>query len=146
VSQPEIVETWSTVELPILRAIVHAQQTSAGRIWEVAANALPELDKGRFATALFWLYDGGYITADVAKDRWSITVTGAKPKGLRVVGAWPNPESEFARLIALLGERISSAEGVERTKLERVRDSLVDMGESAGAGLITAYLRHYLGI
>jgi hypothetical protein len=56
VSEPEIVETWSTVEYPILRAIVRAQQTGEGRIWAAPGQALPELDNQRLKTALFWPY------------------------------------------------------------------------------------------
>jgi hypothetical protein len=112
--------------------------------WEAAASALPELDRGRFQTALFWLYDGGYITATVAPQRWSIEVTGAKPKGLRAVGAWPNVESELARLTALLDAQIEAADGETKTKLERFRDALLGMGQNVATGLLKAYLERYL--
>lgn len=90
-----------------------------GRIWEAAQLALPELDRQRVQMALFWLYDGGYITASTASNRWSIEPTGAKPKGLRAVGAWPSAESELARLTALLDEQIASAEGAAQRATRR---------------------------
>jgi hypothetical protein len=41
--EPEISETWTTVELPMLRAIVHAQQQSKIP-WVAAVEAVPDID------------------------------------------------------------------------------------------------------
>lgn len=144
-SEPEIRETWSTVELPILRAIVSAQQTQQ-TVWNAAIEAVPELDEHLRRTVFFWLHDGGYITAKVTPDRWNIEVTGATPKTLRLTGAWPTAESELARLIALLNEKIASTDGAEKTKLERLREALVGMGQGTATSLFSAYLSRYLGI
>ena len=79
-SEPEIVETWSTVEYPILRAIVLAEQRRTQHPQQAAAEAVPGLDHGQLVTSLYALYDDKYIAADVYGGRHTITVTGAKPK------------------------------------------------------------------
>jgi hypothetical protein len=145
VSEPEIRETWPTVELPILRAIVRAQQNQE-IVWKAVIDAVPDLDQRLRQTTLFWLHDAEYITATVSVFGDSIQVRGATEKTLRLTGAWPTPESELARLIALLDERIASAEGDEKTKLQRLRDALVGMGQGTAAGVLAGFLRQYLGI
>jgi hypothetical protein len=144
VSEPEIVESWSTVEFPILRAIVYAQQSGSQNPHQAAWEAVPGIDARRLITALFWLYDAGYIRGTGSRDGFTMQVTGAKPKALRITGAWPSPESELARLSALLDEQIAAADGEAKTRLERFRDALAGMGQSVGTSLLTTYLGRYL--
>ena len=134
VSEPEIVETGTTVELPLLRAIVKAQQESQAP-WVAAMKAVPDISPMRRKAALEWLADAGYVTPGGH---------GARSEGLRVVGAWPNVESEFDRLLALLEEQIESATGDDRSRLEAVRDALAGMGKDVATSLLTAFLSRYL--
>ena len=141
-SEPDIVESWSTVEFPILRAIVHAQQSGSQHPHQAAWEAVPGIDARRLNTALRWLYDAGYVTG--TGNEFTMQATGAKSKALRLTGAWPSPESELARLTALLDEQIAQADGGTKTGLMRFRDALAGMGQSVATSLLTTYLGRYL--
>lgn len=102
----EVVPTWQTIDLPILRAIVAAEQNGRN-VNEAARGAVPSLEHGRFKKHIRLLKQDGYLTAEVclnasngivASDR----VLSASPKAYSVTGAWPNAETVLRDLLLAL--------------------------------------------
>jgi hypothetical protein len=60
VSDPEIVETRPSVEYPILRATVLAEQGRTQHPQQAAAEAVPGVDQGQLVTSLYALCDDKY--------------------------------------------------------------------------------------
>lgn len=83
------------------------------------------------------LYESGYITG---------RISGITERGRREVGLWPSPEVGYERLLAKLDELIEASTPEERTKLQRVRDTVVSSGGQLGVTLAGAVLGNVMGV
>ena len=68
-------------------------------------------------------------------------------RGLRSLGEWPSDDS-FEELVRVLGQRIAQEPrgSEQRTKLERLRADLHDVGKSVAGAILAAYLQHMAGL
>ncbi|GAB3135279.1 hypothetical protein GCM10027289_28710 [Tsukamurella serpentis] len=93
-------DTWTTRDLPVLRAVVELYETGAGsqpfRIAEATG-----FDEATVSRALRALYREPYFEEPARDHGGEILFVGA-PTGdaLRVAGQWPTPENQLDRLIA----------------------------------------------
>jgi hypothetical protein len=143
-------ETWERVALPLLRQIADAeQQHLPGLDMDAVARELG-LPAHEVKAELDRLIEAGFVADKVAKHLGG-SVHLASPrlseKGARAVGMWPSNDP-YDALLALLDRRLldDSLGDEERTKLQRVRATLTDVGKSTVAGVLAALVKSGIGL
>jgi hypothetical protein len=110
--------SWHERELPILRAIVEAEESGAD-VGAAARAAAPDLDGQLYMRCLDRLGDAGYLDVDVTKngsDKYvTVVIHGALPPALREVGVWPRAatplEEKRRRRLAFMERLYQRADG-----------------------------------
>jgi hypothetical protein len=143
----EIAETWTTRELPILRAALSrfdtCQQESvalesvrietglpAGQIWagvQALKNADPPFLEFRSNTG--WNVEGGHVSG---------LITGITERTRRKLGSWPSPESMLESLIQALNAAADSAPEEKRSRLRAAAEALSGMAREIAIRAISA--------
>lgn len=135
---------WQTEALPVLRA-AYRQNEDPERLDITSRTIAEELGREpgdeRTLLTLHSLLDASYITgypgisqADFGRQITHVAVT---PEGLKSVAGWPgSPEAAASSFLAMLEEAIGNASPEERGKLERLRDSVLTVGQSTLAGVL----------
>jgi hypothetical protein len=110
-------DTWTTRDLPVLRAVVDIYDRTRDAIDPDDIEAAVGLDKDTVQRALRALNTEPYFLDVTQIHSGEIWAVGA-PTGhaLRVAGAWPSPENLLERLIAALQD---AAKDEMRTPEER---------------------------
>ena len=111
-------DTWSTRDLPVLKAIVEIyDSTGRTNIRPTDITSPTGFDEETVQRAVRALYTEPYLIDGMESSQPGYVFVGIPTTGaLRVVGAWPTPESQLDRLIAAL---TSAAEDEERPEDER---------------------------
>ena len=86
------------------------------------------------------LHAGGYILGKLdggmAEYDTFVAGPGLSDLGARMIGKWP-PNDPYEVLLQLLDERIQGASSCdERSRWERIREGLIDIGKSGAGGLV----------
>ena len=64
-------------------------------------------------------------------------------KGLQIVAGWPSPDSTADAFLAAIAARMDAASPDEQDRLERLRDSALDVGRGVLADLIAGTIRGF---
>lgn len=146
--------TWETVAVPILEAVDRLQREQGGapplRLAEIAEEAGLTIDQVDAEIDL--LVTGGWLGYEVVrmsggKATYRLNHAGVYEKGARIIGRWP-PDDPFDALLEMLDARLAE-EGLDedtRTKLERFRGGLLDVGKNVAGGVLTALVRAGVGL
>lgn len=122
--------TWSERDLPVLEWVASVEEESGHTLYlrEASEKLGLSIDELRFS--LMILADAGYL-ATGSHDASGTIVQDAKlrEKGRREVGQWPR-EAGYAALLAAIDRNAAEAEGAERSRLEKLRELIVDVGPS----------------
>lgn len=144
-------ETWTSVALPLLEQI-GAHEADAVMAGAGALAAELGLDIGLVNVELERLMGDGYIDADQRVEGFgSNKVTLLAPRltgvGARAIGKWPSSDP-YDALLNLLDERILDPHLDEetKTKLARLRSTIVDVGKGATGGVLAALIRGAIGL
>lgn len=131
----EVVTTWQTIDLPILRAIVAAEQNDRREITRAARDATPKLPDHQFKRSIRLLAEDGNIEAEIRTNPMGgiaiADVHRAAPKAYKATGAWPNGDTFLSDLLLAL----KSAEQAEPSTEERskITAALKAIGSFTGA-------------
>jgi hypothetical protein len=128
-------ETWTSRDLPVLKAVVELYEaTSSSRSPVTAVQKATGFDAGKVEQALKVLHTQPYLHGGM-KGRGAgglVYRTAGAPtaEGLRAAGAWPTPESQIERVLAAL---TSAAEDPTRPAEERSKLKQLALGFSGAA-------------
>ncbi len=131
--------TWDRRELPLLRAIANHDEDKSPPTSDALAAELPELSPRAIEVALDALVDDGHLTATPLNHEGrvafiNIRLTG---HGRRAVGQWPSGEA-YDAFIARLDSRLdATSDADERSRLERLRNAVLDVGRDV-LGIVIA--------
>lgn len=144
-----VTPTWHDRERRILEHIVQAWED--GRRAEVDDIALAvDLDHGQAVRVVGALHRDGYVTGvEVgAEDPDLIALIEPTPKARRAVGQWPTLGGElYDGLIAALDERITNeSDERQRTRLQRARSALADVGRDVVASALVEAVKLGTGL
>ena len=131
--------TWETRELPILEAIVAAED-KVPDLWAKDIAASTGLPIGDALIGVRALIEAGYVTGARAYNtglRFDNHAIRPLESGRRATRQWPSDDA-YAELLALLEVRIQAATGDDRGRLERLRDALVGVGRDVVTGVLFA--------
>ena len=140
--------TWETHELPILEAIAERAASIGGPRWEELVE-LVGLPADQVQLALRRLYENDYIdgidVTSMGDAGFELLDIKLLEPALRIVGIWPRePYEEFLRA---LERRIGDETDPERrSRLERLRDALIQMGESVATSVLTEVVKRSVGL
>ncbi len=131
----------------LLEAIADAEdrgvEARADELGEPTGLALDDVQRGLQA-----LYDADYIEGIVATGQdeiFDLLNIRLLERGRRAVGQWP-AEDQYAALMQVLERQIAaSGDPAERTKLERLRDAAIGLGEGMVATILNAWARSLAG-
>lgn len=131
----------------LLEAIADAEdrgvEARADELGEPTGLALDNVQRGLQA-----LYDADYIDGIVAttqQDIFDLLNIRLLDRGRRAVGQWP-AEDQYTALMQVLDRQIaSSGDPAEKTKLERLRDAAIGLGEGMVATILNAWARSLAG-
>jgi hypothetical protein len=142
-------ETWLSIDLPILTAIVELEAAMNPGVFEyvpdrIIEQAGIEIDSDGYIRSLVRLAGGSYL--DVEISRYSgggiaCEVMGALERGRRVTGQWP-PDDAYLSFISLLQERIDAApDEPTRSRLRTALDAFLGVGRDIGVDLAAEWLK-----
>jgi hypothetical protein len=135
---------WTTRVLPVLQAAARAYSRTPSQLGVRTEDVVEELgskiDQDATALALDELVRAGYLEETMGGDQlpgpgWSRLTE----KGLQVTAGWPSASGEIAldRLLKVIEERIEATTGEERSKWERLRDGIADVGRGVLVAVLT---------
>jgi hypothetical protein len=146
-------DTWSTRAIPILELIaeieIDAHQISLGEVADRTGLPVEAVD-----VELDRLIAAGYAHGEIHRtmsggDRrvWTYQGPVLAERGSRAVQQWPS-DDPFDALLMLLDQRIldPALDPETKTRLERLRGTLVDVGKGAAGGVLAALVRAGLGL
>jgi hypothetical protein len=146
--------TWDRLEQPMLERIAQAERddtldTTLG--YGAMAEAFGFTER-EVMLSLFALIDArpAYVNAmsddgGMSGNRF-VQILGLTERGRRAVGQWPSGDP-FTNLLQLLDQRIDDVtDPGERSRLTKVRDSLLGMSRDVATSLFTAWAQQRLGI
>lgn len=95
------------------------------------------------------LYEAGYIAGNpqgMSQRIFDLVEIRLLERGRRVVGQRP-PEDQYDAFVAVLEQQIAEAESdEERTRLERMRDVALGVGQDVVASVLSAWVRQFGGL
>ncbi|MGH8905984.1 MAG: hypothetical protein ACRD0K_05625 [Egibacteraceae bacterium] len=143
--------TWARVALPILEHIATIEDDEshsgilsvediAGVLGQPAQRVQNEVRRLHTSGYLLGKLYGGHDSNDF------LVGPGLSDLGARAVGKWP-PNDPYGLLVHLLEQRISSAPNrEERSRWQRIRDGVVDIGTSGAGGLVVELTKAMTGL
>lgn len=142
-------DTWSTIDLPVLRAAVKYLEDHDYQMRPQAFDLAPELglEPMQVGKALMRL-DGAFIEGEPAFE--GLTGYGVKkiyPEARRAVGQWPTPESLAMQLLASLASAAESEPDPERrSKLKQTAMFLGSGGKDLLINLLASVIAKGAGM
>jgi hypothetical protein len=143
------VYTWDARELPILRHIHGLEESLARPIMFADLASSSELDADTLQRGLKALHEGGYVTGIRMSGHSEYRIYYLQNIGLttaarRAVGQWPSDSLE--RLVEVLNQRLNATDDPdEKSRLERLRDAIVDAGSAITVDVLKAWAIHLAG-
>jgi hypothetical protein len=144
-------ETWLSRALPILEYISTKSESELISIGEIAdetgvaaSDAVSEVER---------LIGARYISGKVVKMMtggdvrpWFIEGAGIAERGARAIGMWPSDDI-FGDFLKYLDSSIeASTDEMEKTRLQKLRTALFEIGSSVGTSLLSAWLQSVAGL
>jgi len=136
---------WDSRVLPVLEAVARAYSRAPSDLGVSLEGVAEELgyktDTYNLSLVLDELVRAGYLEETMGVEQlpgpaWC----RLREKGLQVTAGWPSASGEtaFERLLAIVDERIRSADSdEERSKWERLRDGVAGVGRDVLVGVLT---------
>ncbi len=144
-----VVDTWTERELPILQEVVEGEGKGDLNVGALAERL--SLERHQVILGVRALYEARYVEAypvEVAEELLPTDYMDIRPleRGRRAVGQWPS-EDPFDDFVAVV-ERMIEREPDEgrRSRLERLREALLSLGQGVGGGLLLEFLKGRLGL
>jgi DNA-binding PadR family transcriptional regulator len=145
---------WEKDVEPVLRTTYELLSSAEeGYISGLSVNAALGRDPNdeRIGDVLEQLHKAGYIEGKFVMNTSVPIFIRPTEKGLQQTQGWPEPGGAAADarlLLKLLDERIGDADTPEeeRTRLQKLRASAGEVGESVLGQVMAAYLKHYIGV
>lgn len=139
--------TWQDRERRILEHVLQAWEDGEYAQIDDIAQAV-ELDHDKAMRVVEVLRDEGYVTAAGVLNDPHLVDIEPTAKARRAVGQWPTPADElYDRLIAVLDERIANEpDERERTRLQRARNALADVGRNVIASALVEAMKYGAGL
>jgi hypothetical protein len=143
-------DTWNPVALPILNAIAQIEHEDVDIISVSALAERANVDPGDAEAELELLMDGGFVRGHflggAGADR-DYCDPGLAVPGARAVRRWP-PEDVYDALVQILDQGISdeAIDPATRTKLQRFRDSLLQIGQSVATDFLVQLINSQMGL
>jgi hypothetical protein len=141
--------TWDT-DLRVLQAVAEAEQERIPYFGVREISQKADLSQEEAIASLMALYEAAppYIDArPLTGNDHVLAINGIKltERGRRTVGVWPS-DNVYDALLDLLGERIQTeADGEEKSKLQRFRDTVQGMSRDVVVGLMTEAVKAGVG-
>jgi hypothetical protein len=141
--------TWTDRELPILEAIRSVEEAEGDRISSMDLAKMVGLPEAEVRVGVRALREAGYMAYGQLlggeQRSWVATFPGLREKGRRAVQQWPS--DGLGSLVELIEQRIADAtDPEERSKLERLRDGLLGVGQGVATSIISSWLRQLSGL
>lgn len=141
-------DTWNRLALPILEAVFRFEEADAEgtQTSDVAQATGLELEPTR--RELRRLYEDGLVIGEVLSwtgpwDMYGIRLSG---QARRQIGQWP-PEDSYDALLEVLRLQIENEQDPDqRTRLERLRETIGEVGQSVVSTVLAAYLKNQIGL
>jgi hypothetical protein len=146
----EVAPTWHSIDLPVLTAIVIAEQS--GEDVQIAARREAKgISDETFNRHIQLLHSDGYIEAairtHVKGGIESVTIHRALPKAYRAAGAWPNSDSMIQDLLlALQQAEEAEPDSIERGKIRAAMSAIVSFTSATVANVVAPLLSKQLGL
>ena len=136
---PPAPDDWDRIDKPVLYATARLLARSpagitSGAVAEAVGQPEPEIQ-----ASLGRLKQAKYLDGLGAWGAGVIRVQKLTERGRREVGAWPK-EATTRDFLRVLEELADSADGEERSKLERLSSAAHDVGVGTLAGVLSAFI------
>ena len=148
-----VAPTWETVTLPVLEHIASLEDAESPQgpltseaLAETVGQPVQQVD-----SELVRLHAAGYLRGrlhltGLGSRLHQLNGAGLTEKGARAVGKWP-PNDPYDLLLLLVEQRIATASSQEeRSRWQRFRDGLVDVGKSGAGGLLVELTKAATGL
>ncbi|MPQ96772.1 hypothetical protein GB931_02310 [Modestobacter sp. I12A-02628] len=140
-------DTWFRRDLPVLRAVArlvddpeHGGAPYLGAV--VPASGLP---KPEVVAAAGALRTAGLVEVLTNYAGEVVRFTGVSSQARRIVGLWPTPQTEWARLREQVGARAQNAmTDVERARWQTLAEAVDGLGPDDGPLLMAALIGGYV--
>jgi hypothetical protein len=136
-------ERWEMLSLPILEWVAEREPINDA-IDLAEISSATGYDDRQVRLEIRRLREGSYLDGQSA---WGGGLLRPRllERGLRAVGEWPS-DDPYAELLATIDERIAATSGEERSRLTRLRNALVDVGQDVGKSVLVAMIKGQLGL
>lgn len=143
-----VTETWMSVDLPLLSAIVELEVEGKPG-WMIDGAKIQEranldLQPDEWVHAVLRLQSGRYIEATVQRGGGGVmacVVTGALEAGRRVTGQWP-PDDAYLSLIQVFNDRIEAApDEPAKGRLRAALDGILGIGRDVGVEVAAEWMK-----
>jgi hypothetical protein len=137
--------TWEEREIPILEAIVDANESGSPIEDLDALTSIVGITRGQVEVAVELLIDDDYVQAPNASQmgRKEWLQLRPTPRAMRVIGSWPL--EPFAEIVAVLDELIAAEpDAAKRSGLEKVRDGFLEVGPGVATSVISSFAQRAL--
>lgn len=140
--------TWSTRELPILEAMVAAQEAGED-VATAARSAVPDISEELYKETIASLRHAGYVDAAVqsmGNNQLMVHPQRVLPAGRRAVGQWPCGDAYDAFVAELENRLEATTDPEEKSKVQRFADDIYGMGKAAATALIVESFKRVAGL
>jgi hypothetical protein len=146
-------DTWDNRAVPILEHVATLEATGAPFNLPHVAETLG-CSRSEVQIEVDRLRSGGYLGGDLVQKGdgaggivvWDFRRPRLLEKGSRAVGQWPS-DDPYDALLSLIEQRLDDETDPEtRTKLERLRATLLDVGKGVAGGILGSLIRAGLGL
>ena len=144
-------DTWKSRALPILEFIAAQSDLNLMSIGTIADAT--SIEASDVVSEVERLIEGRYISSKLKKlmtgsdvRPWFLEGTRIAERGARTIGMWPSDDI-FEDLLKVLELQIDSTpDNDTKSRLERLRSSLLGIGSSVGTALFTTWLQGIAGL
>lgn len=143
-------DSWNQVVLPMLEALLKAEQEDSEIYADEIRKLLPAVPERQFHNTMESLISAGFLAGKAYHEggqRYpeylNLRLLGP---GRQAVGDWP-ANNPFAVLLNVLDDAINASEDAEeRTRLERFKASALEVGQSVVTGVLTSVATQAAGL
>ena len=141
-------DQWARRDFPVLREVVRLMDSDplANVRVEQVEKAVPHLTADEVQIAAVNLSRAGHVTIAGASGIRCLRFTNVSEKALRQTGVWPDEEQAADHLLWFLEQKVATASSTEdRTRWQRIRDSLAGAGREFAVELAAAMATRTIG-
>jgi hypothetical protein len=138
-------ETWTSRELPILRAALAQLDTGVDAVDLDALRVSLRMTPDEIFAAVRALGEAGYIDVEL-RNGWDGTrspgyIDHVHERARRELGTWPTPENVLGELVAALSKASEEAsEPEQKTRLRATADALSGFARDVAVAVVAKYV------